>query len=168
MPIPIFEAFEQALQSRPEGISPYTVRGYVADLERFGRWFEKTNGGGLRLRDVTPVDVWDYKAHLQTVKKFKSATINRRLAALRAYFAWAIEEGLISEDPVRVLNVEEPQTAPRSISERQYHRLLRAVQKDGSKRDIAIVQMLRHSGLRVGSSAAWSSKISRCPSAKAR
>ena len=150
MPTPIFQAFEEALRNRPEGISPYTVRGYVADLERFGRWFEKTNGEGLRLRDVTPVDVRDYKAHMQTVKKFKPATINRRLAALRAYFAWAIEEGLISEDPVRVRNVEEPQTAPRSISEREYHRLLRAVQKDGSKRDVAIVEMLRHSGLRVG------------------
>jgi site-specific recombinase XerD len=150
MPTPIFEAFEIHLRGRPEGVSPYTVRGYVRDLKKFAGWFEKTNGEAMRLRDVTPVDVRDYKAHLQAVKKYKPSTINRRLAALRAYFSWAINEGMISEDPVRVRNVEEPQTAPRSISEREYHRLLRAVQKDGGKRDIAIVQMLRHSGLRVG------------------
>jgi len=146
----IFEAFEDHLRSRPEGISPYTVQGYVADLEKFATWFKKTNGEPMRLRDVTPVDVRDYKAHLQTVKKYRPSTINRRLAALRTYFSWAIDEGLISDDPVRVRNVEEPQTAPRSISEREYHRLLRAVQRDGSKRDVAIIQLLRHSGLRVG------------------
>ena len=150
MPAPIFKAFEESLRNRPEGISPYTVRGYMTDLKRFAAWFEKTNGEPMHLRDVTPVDVRDYKAYLQTVKKFKPATINRRLAALRAYFYWSIDEGLIKENPVRVRNVEEPQTAPRSIGEREYHRLLRAVQKGGSKRDIAIIQMLRHTGLRVG------------------
>jgi len=34
MPTPIFEAFEESLHNRPEGISPYTVWGYVADLKR--------------------------------------------------------------------------------------------------------------------------------------
>lgn len=150
MTTPIFEAFEETLHSRPEGISPYTVRGYLRDLKKFAGWFERTNGEPMRLRDVTPIDVRDYKAHLQTVKKYKPTTINRRLAALRSYFTWAVDEGLLSEDPVRVRNVEEPQTAPRSIREREYHRLLRAAQKDGGKRDIAIIQVLRHTGLRVG------------------
>jgi site-specific recombinase XerD len=150
MSTPIFQAFEKSLKSRPEGISPYTVRGYLRDLNKFAAWFESTNGEPMRLRDVTPIDVRDYKAHLQTVKKYKPSTINRRLAALRSYFSWAIDEGLLAEDPVRVRNVEEPQTAPRSIHEREYHRLLRAAQKDGSKRDVAIIQILRHSGLRVG------------------
>ncbi len=150
MSTPIFEAFEDSLRNRPEGISPYTVRGYVTDLKGFATWFEKTSGEPMRLRDVAPVDVRDYKAYLQTIKRFKPATINRHLAALRTYFYWAIDEGLITENPVRVRNTEEPQTAPRSISEREYHRLLRAVQKAGGKRDIAIIQVLRHSGLRVG------------------
>lgn len=79
MTTPIFQAFEKALLNRPEGISPYTVRGYVANLKRFTAWFEKTNGEPMRLRDVTPVDIQDYKARLQT--------INRRLAVLRTYFS---------------------------------------------------------------------------------
>ena len=150
MSTPLFEAFEEVLRNRPEGISPYTVRGYMTDLKRFVAWFEKTNGEPMRLRDVTPADVRDYKAYLQTIKRFNPATINRHLAALQAYFSWAIEESLISDDPVRVRNVDEPQTAPRSISEREYQRLLLAVQKNGSKCDVANLQVLRHSGLRVG------------------
>ena len=38
----------------------------------------------MDLDNVTPADVRDYKVHLQTVKKYKPATINRRLASLRA------------------------------------------------------------------------------------
>lgn len=144
------EAFEDHLRNRPEGISPYTVRGYLADLKKFGEWFKVTNGENVRLRNVTPVDVRDYKMHLQTASNFKPSTINRRLSSLRAYFTWAIQEGLIKENPVRVRNLGEPQRAPRSLDERLYHRLLRAVQQHGSKRDVAIIQFLRHTGLRVG------------------
>ena len=144
------KAFERALQNRPEGISPYTIRGYISDLKKFAEWFKLSTGEQMGLDNVTPVDVRDYKEHLQTVKKYKPSTINRRLASLRAFFTWAIEDGLVEENPVRVRNVEEPQTAPRSLDEKTYHRLLREVQKHGNKRDVAIIQVLRHTGLRVG------------------
>lgn len=54
------------------------------------------------------------------------------------------------ENPVRVRNLGELQRAPRSLDERLYHRLLRAGQQHGSKRDVAIIQFLRYTGLRVG------------------
>jgi len=145
-----FEDFEQFLRNRPEGISPYTVNGYLADLKQFATWFEKNNGAPMRIRDVTPVDVRDYKDYMQTRRKFKPATINRHLASIRAYFSWATSEGYIQDQPVHVKNVQEPDMAPRSLDERAYHKLLRAVQKYGSKRDIAIIQVLRHTGLRIG------------------
>jgi len=147
---PPIEAFEEHLRNRPEGISPYTVRGYLADLKKFSEWFKVTNDENMLLRNVTPVDVRDYKAHLQTAERFKPSTINRHLSSLRAYFSWAIQEGLIKENPVRVRNLGEPPRAPRSLDERLYHRLLRSVQQHGSKRDAAIIQLLRHTGLRVG------------------
>ncbi len=143
-------AFEQYLRNRPEGISTYTVRGYLADLRKFAEWFQLTNGEAMGPDNVTPVDVRDYKAHLQTVANYKPATINRRLSTLRAYFGWALEEDLVEESPVRVRNVEEPQPAPRSLDEKTYHRLLREVHKHGNKRDGAIIQLLRHTGLRLG------------------
>lgn len=144
------KAFEDALRNRPEGISAYTVRGYLTDLRKFSGWFKSTTGETFRLHNVTPVDIRDYKVHLQTVGKFKPATINLHLSSLRAIFTWAIEEGHINENPVRVRNLEEPQKASRSLEERDYHRLLRAAQKYGSKRDTALIQILRHTGIRVG------------------
>lgn len=144
------EEFKEALENRPEGVSPYTVRDYLSALRKFNGWFEQTNGETLRIRNVTAIDVRDYKEYLQTKAKFKPATINRHLASLRAYFSWAVKKGLIRESPVRVRNLREPQTAPRSLDEKIYHRLLRAAQRYGNKRDVAIIQVLRHTGLRVG------------------
>lgn len=143
-------AFTRDLNSRPEGVSPYTVRGYAADLHNFSDWFHGATGEAMEPANVTPVDVREYKAYLQTVANCKPATINRRLSTLRAYFAWAREQGLTDEDPVRARNVEEPQTGPRSLDERSYHQLLRAAQKYGNKRDPAIIQVLRHTGIRLG------------------
>lgn len=138
------------MRNRPEGISPYTIRGYLADIRKFAQWFDLSNGEAMGESNVTAVDVRNYKEYLQTVKKYKPATINRRISTLRAFFSWAIEKGLVEESPVQVRNVEEPQTAPRSLDEKTYLRLLRAAQRYGNKRDVAILQMLRHTGLRVG------------------
>jgi site-specific recombinase XerD len=142
--------FEEELRSRPGGISAYTVRGYLADLRKFAGWFRMNKGEEMELGKVTPVDVRDYKAHLQTAASYKPATINRHLASLRAYFSWANEKGLVDENPVRVGNVEEQQAAPRSLDEKAYNKLLRETQKHGRKRDLAIIQLLRHTGIRLG------------------
>ena len=109
------KTFEEALRNRPGGISAYTVRGYLADLRKFDEWFQTTRGEEMTPGKVTPDDLRDYKAHLQTAANLKPATINRRLAALRAYFSWAFEKGLVSENPVQVSNVEGQQFIPSPI-----------------------------------------------------
>lgn len=144
------KSFEEELGKRPEGVSTYTIRGYLADTRKFVEWYETTHGVEMEPAKVTSADVSDYKAHLQTAANFKPATINRRLASLRAYFSWAEEGGLVRENPVRVGNVEQPQSAPRVLDEKEYRKLLREAQKHGRLRDVAIIQLLRHSGIRLG------------------
>ncbi len=149
MPNPI-ESFIQYLQNRPGSASNHTVQNYRLDLQQFGKWFEKTTGETLTAEDVTPVDIKNYKDYLLQERKFKPATINRKLSTLRAFFEWAIEKGQISNHPVRVKNVEETPPAARSINERDFAKMLRMAQKHGTPRDVAIVQLIRHTGLRAG------------------
>lgn len=144
-----FVYFGQWLRDRETGISPLTVQGYLSDLAKFVDWFRISMGELFTPGSVTPVDVRNYKSHLQTVKKFKPATINRRLASLRVFFTWAVNERLVTDTPIRVHNVEELPTAPKSLDERTYSKLLRIAQRGGDKRMIAIIQLLRHTGLRV-------------------
>jgi hypothetical protein len=39
---------------------------------------------------------------------------------------------------------------PKSLPKREVDRLLRAAERDGNKRNLAVVLLLRHTGLRVG------------------
>ena len=82
----------------------------------------------------------------------KPATINRRLAALARYCRFAKAQCLISEDPARdVQGVRQQKAArPKALDGIELRRLLREVHKSGNKRDIAILEMLANTGLRVG------------------
>ena len=129
-----------------------TIKSYIRDLKHFARWFSQTNGEELSPEAITPIDVRDYKRYLMTVAKAKPATVNRRLAALRRLCRWAKAERLIEEDPSEgIRGVErERRLAPQSLDRKEVHALVRAVQRYGNRRDVAIIQVLRHTGLRVG------------------
>jgi len=131
--------------------APRTVESYRQDLEVFGRWLGQTNGEAFSARAVTPTDLREYRSYLQNVEGRKPATINRRLAALRSFFAWARAEKRIQDSPTSDIKgvTGEPARA-RWLDKRQVDKLIRTVERHGSKRDLAIVQLLRHTGLRVG------------------
>jgi len=134
-----------------EEVSAQTMRAYRFDLSHFGRWFLSSTGEGFAPSAVTPTDLRDYKAHLQTVERRSPATINRHLAALRRFFNWAKARGLIAEQPTeRLRGVASSPRSSKALEKREVDRLLRAAERGGIKRDLAILQTLRHTGLRVG------------------
>ena len=144
-----FDEFEQALVE--EGKSPLTVKNYLSDLKHFATWFEGTNGEALAPQRITLLDVRAYKSHLMTVRKFKPATVNRRLASLSRYCRWAKKQGLMQNDPTdEVKGVSQVKAAPKALGRLELRRLLREVHKSGVGRDIAIVEVLANTGLRVG------------------
>src|SRR5919202_1509572 len=133
-----------------QGMADKTVTTYRSDLTSFSRWFSDTTGEAFRAGAVTPTDILDYKAHLRTVQRRQAATVNRRLAALRKFFLWAQATGRIAELPTAaVKGVPAAPRAPKSLPKRDVDRLIREAQK-GNKRNLAIVQLLRHTGIRVG------------------
>jgi site-specific recombinase XerD len=128
-----------------------TIDSYLLDLQSFAQWFATTNGEELTLQGVTPTDVREYKAHMLTVDRAKPATVNRHLAAVRKLCRWAKGQGLISENPAEdVKGVERVRMAPKALSKREVDRLTRFVEREGNKRDLAIIQILHHTGIRVG------------------
>jgi site-specific recombinase XerD len=130
--------------------SPRTRASYRLDLLHFFRWFEQTVGDAATPEAVTPTDVREYRGHLLTVERRQPATVNRRLAALRRFFQWAKATGLAKELPTEnVKGVASSPRAPRWLEKRDVDRLIRAVERHGSTRDLAIVLTLRHTGIRV-------------------
>lgn len=137
--------------------SPHTRSAYEHDLVQFARWFRLSNGEAFSAAGVTPTDVRGYRQHLQVIQGRKPATINRRVAALRTFFRWAIGAGLVVGDPTRTVEtVRTTTTAPRSLPRQDLNRLTREAERDAQadrgdgKRNLAIIQTLRYTGIRVG------------------
>jgi len=144
-----FAEFELALAR--EGKSPQTISSYLNDLKHFAAWFAQSNGEAFAPIGITLLDLRSYKSYLMTVRQFKPATVNRRLAALSKYCRWAKATGLLKEDPTaEVKGVSQVKAAPKALTPLELRRLLREVHKGGKARDIAIVETLANTGLRVG------------------
>ena len=79
---PNFKDFESWLSEKDR--SEKTVNGYQADLARFAAWFAQTNNDELTPLRLTSTDIREYRAWLLE-RQAKPATINRQLAAIRAY-----------------------------------------------------------------------------------
>ena len=127
-----------------------TIANYLADLRIFARWFAQTNNEPLTPQVVTPIDLREYRAHLLNVRKLAPASINRKLASLRAFLAWARDTGLIEANPAEgIKGVREQELAPRWLEKTEQYALLRAVQKEGKVRDIAVMTVFLNTGLRV-------------------
>jgi site-specific recombinase XerD len=152
-PAPEIDQFLQELERQQ--LAHYTIENYASDLRVFARFFTGSTGEEFQASNITPTDIRDFKARQLTVEQRSPATINRRLASLRKFFLWAKAEGLIKEiptDPVK--GVQSTPLAPRSLEKREVDKLIRAVQKDENKRNLAILLTLRHTGIRIGELAA--------------
>ena len=153
---------EFASYLRERGRAERTVLGYLADLAHFARWFADTAGRELAPRLLTAADLRDYRQYLLVVQHARPATVNRRLAALRAYAAWARREGRISGDPLEgVRGIKEQERAPRWLERQERSALVRELEAmvNGARseawrrqaiRDRAIAYLLLYAGLRVG------------------
>lgn len=88
---------------------------------------------------------------LATISRVGSSrAVSRGLAALRAWLAWCAETGAIKSLPRFPKRLAEPQRPPRSLERVDENRLLRAIERQGSDRDRALVGLMLFAGLRVG------------------
>lgn len=157
----LFEEFQKHLEGLD--LSTLTVRGYLADLQHFSRWFEQTNGEGLAVERITPTDVKEYKHFLVGVEKRKASTVNRRLAALAALAKWARLAGRILSDPTEnIKGIANVVHAPKWLDRHEQYALSRAIENDlqlskmkypkrwvTRRRDASLVLFLLHTGLRL-------------------
>ena len=134
-----------------QGTSPHTVRNYRADLLAFQRWFDGANHEDFAASLITPTDVREYRGYLQTVKRLVPATINRHLATLRAFTSWAVVKGYLEKLPTaEISGPQTPAWEPRWLDRKDERAMVRAVERYGTPRDVALIVTPLQTGLRVG------------------
>lgn len=134
-----------------QGKSRHTQAAYRRALAHFGQWTAQRYGLPWTPAATMTRDVRDWKAHQQQVEQAAPATIHQRVVALSRFFAWRVREGQLREDPTQaVSSLRLPAHAPKALDDRDLRRLLRAVHAGGRLRDIALIELLAGTGLRVG------------------
>ncbi|WP_314501964.1 tyrosine-type recombinase/integrase [uncultured Microbacterium sp.] len=94
--------------SRVRRLSPATVRAYGADLRDLSATVPGAEVGEV---DLEALREWLWRA---TQRGDARATLARRAAAARSFFAWALEEGLVPADPsLRLVAPKRGRTLPR-------------------------------------------------------
>jgi integrase/recombinase XerC len=133
--------------------SPHSIRAYLSDLRLFAEWFKIHTGENFAITNVLDDDIKGWRDEAE--KKQKASTVNRKLAALSTFFAWAVEKKVAINDPTRNIHgLGQQELAPKSLSELAVNKIIRKARLSGNLRDHALLQFLAATGLRASEAAA--------------
>jgi len=122
--------------------SPGTRSVYGSELGLFFKFIGKT------VDQVTSGDLLSYK---DFISHLRPATIGRKLTTLRAFFSFAVAEGIIDMDPSGNLKLPKvPEGSPKALSIVELKRLFACIDRTtpGGLRDYAMFRLMVSGGLR--------------------
>jgi integrase/recombinase XerC len=151
--------------------SPETLRKYRTDLEQFIAYLAPPGTKAPPLPEIDHRLIREFVAHMHD-RRLEKSSIARKLAALRSFFRFAVAQKYVPRNTARLVSAPKlPQRLPDILSAEEMARLLDGVHADGAqelskrwnsptpkrreddllmvKRDLAILELLYASGLRV-------------------
>ena len=148
----LIEQFERYLRLERHN-SAHTVRAYLGDLtDLFG--YTRSLG-----RDVQQIGLRDLRGWLAAMQArgVATATLQRRAGSARVFFSWLLDQGVIARDPgAELKSPRVHRRLPRSLSTHEAAEMMTAAtaraadsESPEGERDVAILEMLYGSGLRV-------------------
>lgn len=135
---------DQFIEKGLIGKTESTKKTYKNVLIQFEKWLD---GAGTTLNDFARADVQQYVDYLVANKK-SASTINKAFNAIKKFCSW-VDKNVAVEDINIVKQIDYKKQAPKALNRKELLGLIREVDRDGNKRDIAIVQTLLNTGLRV-------------------
>ena len=153
------EAFCARLSA--EGRSPATIAAYRRDLALVARVADEL-APGIVCRTVTAGlldQVFSTGAVTESERGPRSAaSLHRMKAAVRAFFAWASEAGVVDDNPARSIRMHRlPRKLPVFLTTAEKKRLLKELKGRtdfSALRDRAMIEVLLGTGIRLGELAA--------------
>ncbi len=114
VPAPLREAVDSyLLDVQLRGCSPTTIARYRTAMNRLPEW------------PVTRVSVKQVITKM-IADQCKPWTIKKQIVQVGTFCRWAVDEGLLSDDPTRGLKYKVPKTFPRVPTPEEIKRLLEA------------------------------------------
>jgi integrase/recombinase XerC len=140
------------------GCSPHTVRAYVGDLSALFGHLDRVGEPEPEQVSLASLRTWLANMHASGAGR---ATLQRRAASARTFFAWAQHTGRLRDDPAAALRSPRvDRRLPATIEISQMRQVLDALAANAevptkpeevaaSRRDVAIVEVLYAAGIRV-------------------
>ncbi len=136
-----------------KGFSQGTIEAYRLDIEKglipFLRQQRKFEVG-----EVTKADIRGYLDYVATDRGNSNVTRARKLAAIKSFFNYLVENSGLEVNPAASIRSPRiPEKEPEYLTEEECIRLLETIARKGRsrvrERDMAIVVLFLHTGLRV-------------------
>jgi len=136
-----------------KGFSQSTIEAYQLDIEK-GLIPFLHERGKFEVGEVTKADIRDYLDYQATARGNSNATRARKLAAIKSFFNYLIETEELQTNPASSIKSPKiPEMQPEYLTEEECIRLLETIARRGRpqvrERDMAIVVLFLHTGLRV-------------------
>ncbi|MYC31488.1 MAG: site-specific tyrosine recombinase XerD [Chloroflexi bacterium] len=139
------------------GFSQHTLDAYRNDLGQFTEFLRVRLNGASEREDVwqrVDLDLLnDYITDLRDRKGYRDTTTARKVAAIKSFFTFLAQNGVIEEPPTESLGSPRVGRAlPKYLTEDEVDLLLREADKSGTaegQRDANILELLYATGLRV-------------------
>lgn len=145
----LLTAYENYLAEKKHA-SGNTVSSYVRDIRQFSEWLDVERG--LELLKASQLNISDYISSLSKEGK-SNATVSRVLASLKNFYRYAVDNHVISENPVpSELHVSRGEKKlPQILTGKEVELLLRQPACTDAKgyRDKAMLEMMYATGMRV-------------------
>ncbi|WP_298459600.1 tyrosine-type recombinase/integrase [uncultured Cellulomonas sp.] len=136
------------------GLSAHTVRAYVGDVGHLLQFAAAHGRRGVDDVDLPMLREW---LAAMVAADLSRATLARRAAAVRAFFAWALRTGRVTHDPaLRLASARIPAALPTVLDVEPVARMLEVARvraDDGDPlhlRDWSALELLYATGARVG------------------
>lgn len=133
------------------GLSPRTVESYLQDLGNFFLFRQELEQGGTSTSSPDEEEIFLYLSWLRA-RRNAGRTLARRLSALRSFFSFAVEEGILKTNPAAPTESPKlPLHLPEVLSRTEIEAMLALpdMHEKSGRRDRCMLEMLYASGLRV-------------------
>lgn len=138
-------------QSR--GASENTILAYQNDLSQLANFLSAHLGAEERWREVNGNVLNAYVQTWLVNQRYTSSTLARKIAALRTFFRWLLQRGVVNEDPsAQLRSPKVERRLPRLLDEHEVQRLFAVIAQSASfraLRDRALLEVIYAAGLRV-------------------
>lgn len=131
------------------GKSSNTIESYCNDIREFLQWFMDTYGKAFDGK-ILEQDAREYRNFLHNILKLKPSSINRKMIALKNFNQFLVNQGTGTVTEICGISIADINDREiKTIERNALNRLKRAVYASENKRDIAIVDLLINTGIRV-------------------